>query len=48
MVLPAINGRLLRIRKASTPNDVQREIYRVLHFPHEVMPPVKTWTAAPK
>jgi hypothetical protein len=46
VVLPAINGRLLRIRKASTPDDAHREIYRVLQIPHEVMKPVKTWTAA--
>ena len=43
-VLPAIDGRILKIRKASTPEDVHREIYRVLQIPHEVMKPVKTWT----
>jgi hypothetical protein len=46
VVLPVINGRMLRIRKASTPDDVQREIYRVLQIPHEIMKPVKTWMAA--
>ena len=46
VVLPAIDGRTLRIRKASTPDDVHREIYRVLQIPHEVMKPVKTWTAS--
>ena len=45
VVLPAIDGRILKIRKASTPDDVHREIYRVLQIPHEVMKPVKTWTA---
>ncbi len=44
VVLPAIDGRILKIRKASTPDDVHREIYRVLQVPHEVMKPVKTWT----
>jgi hypothetical protein len=44
VVLPAINGRILKIRKASTPDDVHREIYGVLQIPHEVMKPVKTWT----
>jgi len=44
VVLPAIDGRILKIRKASTPDDVHREIYRVLQIPHEVMKPVKTWT----
>ena len=46
VVLPAIDGRILRIRKASTPDDVHREIYRVLQIPHEVMKPVKTWTTS--
>jgi transposase len=44
VVLPAIDGRILKIRKASTPDDVHREIYRVLQVPPEVMKPVKTWT----
>jgi Transposase DDE domain len=47
VVLPAIDGRILRLRKASTPDDIHREIYRVLQIPHEIMKPVKTWTAAP-
>src|SRR6266705_3092511 len=42
--LPAIDARILKIRKASTPDDVHREIYRVLQIPHEVMKPVKSWT----
>ncbi len=45
VVLPAIDGRILKIRKASTPDDVHREIYRLLQVPPEVMKPVKTWTA---
>ena len=44
VVLPAIDGRVLRIRKASTPEAAHREIYRVLQIPDEVMKPVKTWT----
>ena len=44
VVLPAIDGRVLKIRKASTPDDVHREIYRVLQISHEVMKPVKTWS----
>jgi transposase len=47
VVLPALDGRLLRIRKASTPEPVHREIYRVLQIPHEIMTPVKTWTTSP-
>ena len=46
VVLPAIDGRILKIRKASTPDDVHREIYRVLQVPPEVMTPVKTWTTS--
>lgn len=46
VVLPAIDGRVLKIRKASTPDALHREIYRVLQVPPEVMKPVKTWTAS--
>jgi transposase len=46
VVLPAIDGRILKIRKASTPADEHREIYRVLQISHEVMKPVKTWTTS--
>ena len=43
IVLPATNGQTLRIRKASTPEAIHREIYRTLQIAHEVMKPVKTW-----
>jgi transposase len=46
VVLPAIDGRILKIRKASTPDDGHREIYRVLQITHDIMKPVKAWTAA--
>jgi hypothetical protein len=46
VVLPAIDGRILKIRKASTPEEVHREIYRFLQIPDQVMTPVKTWTTA--
>ena len=46
VVLPTIDGRILKIRHASTPEPVHREIYQVLQIPHEVMTPVKTWTAS--
>src|SRR6266849_6327146 len=46
VVLPAIDGRILKIRKASTADDVTRDIYRVLQIPDEVMKPVKTWTTS--
>ena len=45
VVLPTTNGRTLRIRKGSMPEAIHREIYRTLGIPHEVMTPVKTWTA---
>lgn len=46
VVLPATDGRILKIRKASTPADEHREIYRILHIPHEPMKPVKTWSTS--
>ena len=42
VVLPATNGQVLKIRKASTPEPMHREIYRTLQIPHEVMKPVRT------
>jgi transposase len=42
VVLPATNGRLLKIRKASTPEPLHREIYRTLQISPEVMKPVRT------
>ncbi len=44
VVLPALDGRILKIRRASTPDQIHREIYRVLQIPSDVMKPVKTWT----
>jgi transposase len=44
VVLPATNGQVLKIRKASTPEPVHRDIYRTLQIPHEVMKPVRTWS----
>jgi len=43
VVLPASDGGLLRIRRASTPEATHRDIYRTLEIPQEVMRPVKTW-----
>lgn len=45
VVLPTVNGRILRLRKATTPDPEQREIYKVLRVPLEVMKPIKTWHA---
>src|SRR3990172_1327708 len=44
VVLPATNGQVLKIRQASTPEPIHREIYRTLQIPHEVMKPVRTWS----
>jgi transposase len=46
VVLPVIDGRILKIRKASTPEDVHREIYRVLQISPEIMKPVKSWVTS--
>ena len=43
MVLPTTSGRVLKIRKATTPEPVHRDIYATLRIPVEVMKPVKTW-----
>jgi len=43
VVLPATDGRVLRIRKATVPEPTHREIYSTLGIPMEVMPPAKTW-----
>jgi hypothetical protein len=41
-----LDGRVLKVRKASIPVDGHREIYRVLQIPADVMKPVKTWTTS--
>ena len=46
VVLPAADGRVLRIRKGTTPERDHRDIYRVLAIPDEVMKPVKTWSTS--
>ena len=45
VVLPATNGRTLRIRKSSTPEPIHHEIYRTLQISPEIMTPVKTWAS---
>jgi transposase len=46
VVLPTANGRVLKIRKAGSPEPVHREIYETLRIPLEVMKPIKTWHEA--
>jgi hypothetical protein len=48
VVLPTVDGPVLRIRKGTTPDATQQEIYEVLRIPREIMAPVKTWRAAKK
>jgi len=43
VVLPTVDGRVLKIRKGGRPEPVHREIYQPLRIPQEVMKPVKTW-----
>jgi Transposase DDE domain len=44
MVLPTDGGKALRIRKGTTPEPEQLELYRLLNIPAEVMQPIKTWS----
>jgi transposase len=43
VVLPTADGKILKIRKGTTPEPPHREIYATLQIPMEVMKPVKTW-----
>jgi transposase len=45
IVLPTADGRVLKIRKAGTPEPIHREIYATLHVTAEVIKPIKTWHA---
>lgn len=43
VALPASNGETLKIRKATTPEKIHKDIYDTLRIPREVMKPQKTW-----
>ena len=43
IVLPIADGRVLKIRKATTAEPLHREIYSTLRIPEQVMTPIKTW-----
>lgn len=43
VVLPTRDGRVLKIRKGTTPEPIHREIYSTLRIPAEVVNPVKSW-----
>jgi transposase len=44
MVLPTDGGKVLSIRKGTTPEPDQLELYRLLNIPAEVMQPIKMWS----
>jgi transposase len=44
MVLPTDGGKVLSIRKGTTPEPEPLELYRLLNIPVEVMQPIKTWS----
>jgi transposase len=43
VVLPTTDGKILKIRKATTPEPVHKQIYATLKIPMDPMKPVKTW-----
>jgi transposase len=43
VVLPTRDGRVLKIRKAGSPEAIHRQIYQTLQIPMEVMKPIRTW-----
>ncbi|RPJ85761.1 MAG: IS1634 family transposase [Acidobacteria bacterium] len=44
VVLPTASGKVLRIRKGTTPEPIHQEIYKTLKISGQVMTPVRTWT----
>jgi transposase len=44
LVLPTDGGKRLSIRKGTTPEPEQVELYRLLNIPAEVMQPIKAWS----
>ncbi len=46
VILPAEDGRVLKIRKAGKLGPIHRQIYETLHIPLRVMKPIKTWQEA--
>jgi transposase len=46
VVLPPAHGKVLKIRKGTTPEPIHQEIYSTLKIPREVMKPVKSWQDA--
>ena len=46
VVLPTADGPVLKIRKATTPEPIHREIYSTLRIPTEIIKPRRTWHEA--
>jgi hypothetical protein len=46
VVLPPADGKVLKIRRGTSPEPIHREIYATLKIPTEVIKPVKTWHEA--
>ncbi|MFB3075528.1 MAG: IS1634 family transposase [Candidatus Methylomirabilales bacterium] len=44
VVLPTSTGKIVKIRKGTTPEKVHQDIYHTLEIPEQIMAPVKTWT----
>jgi len=43
VILPCIDGRVLKIRQAGTPEAQHRELYKLLEVPKTIISPVRTW-----
>jgi len=43
VVLPISTGKMLKIRKGTTPEKIHQDIYQILEIPEQIMAPVKTW-----
>jgi hypothetical protein len=42
--LPTTDGRALTIRRDTRPEQIHRDIYRVLRIPERILSPIKRWT----
>jgi hypothetical protein len=48
IVLPTDGGKVLKIRKATTPEREHQELYRLLDIPEEIIRPQRTWITPPR
>jgi transposase len=47
IVLPTDGGRILKIRKGTTPESEHQELYRLLNVPEEIIRPQRIWITPP-